>query len=394
MSATLAACLTPPGRGALATLGLLGPGAWPAARALFRRRSGAELPAEPEAGRFWLGRAGADVGDEVVLAVKRAGPAPWLEVHCHGGREVVAYLLELLRGQGLTVCDWRAFVAATEDDPLRAAAASALAEALTSRTAAILLDQYQGALGRALDDVLAALDRGDAAALALLTELSGRAALGRRLTQPWRVAVAGAPNVGKSSLVNALAGYQRSVVSPTPGTTRDVVTVRTALDGWPVELADTAGLRGGGGDLEAQGMERARQELAEADLCLWVFDASAAPVWPEGERKNLHLVVNKIDLPPAWDLERAAGAARVSALAGTGLGELTVALAGWLVPQPPASGAAVPFTQRLCDGIEAARRSLEEGRTDEARAAVAVLRREKGAESEGVEPSRPYGRAL
>ena len=70
--------------------------------------------------------------------------------------------------------------------------------------------------------------------------------VGLRLVSGWRVVLAGRPNVGKSRLLNALAGYERAIVDPTPGTTRDVVTVRTALDGWPVELADTAGLRDAG----------------------------------------------------------------------------------------------------------------------------------------------------
>src|SRR5207244_11945531 len=101
-----------------------------------------------------------------------------------------------------------------------------------------------GAVGPAVDAARAALRRGDAMeAGRLLDELARYAGVGRHLTAPWRVAVAGAPNVGKSSLVNALAGYQRSVVAPTPGTTRDVVTALLAIDGWPVELADTAGLR-------------------------------------------------------------------------------------------------------------------------------------------------------
>ena len=82
--------------------------------------------------------------------------------------------------------------------------------------------------------------------------------------------VAGAPNVGKSSLVNALAGFQRSVVSEIAGTTRDVVSVQLAFDGWPVELTDTAGLREAEG-LEAEGVARANRALAEADLVLWVW---------------------------------------------------------------------------------------------------------------------------
>src|SRR5262249_21504979 len=154
----------------------------------------------------------------------RAGPVPWLELHCHGGREVVRLFLELLEARGVRACSWQELDRLTADDPLQAQAAAALASALTSRTASILLDQQQGAFRRAAEAVRAALQRGERdEACPLVAELERHTSLGRRLTAPWRVAVAGAPNVGKSSLVNALAGYQRSIVSAVPGTTRDVV---------------------------------------------------------------------------------------------------------------------------------------------------------------------------
>jgi tRNA modification GTPase len=359
---TRVACLTPPGRGAIATLGLHGPQAWEATRQLFRTRGGAELPGTPSAGRFWLGRLGTEVADEVVLAVKQAEPVPWLEVHCHGGHEAVRLLLDLFQSRGLIACSWEDFLRHTDADPLRSAAAIALARAPTVRTAAILLDQYRGAFAAALADILASLDRNDAAAAAArLDELARYAPLGRHLTAPWRVTVAGAPNVGKSSLVNALAGYQRSIVAPTPGTTRDVVTVNLAVDGWPVELSDTAGLRASSESLEEAGIQRARESAAEADLCLWVLDASAEPEWPDAGAGAVRLVVNKVDLPPAWDLDRAAGAVRVSAQTGEGLPELCAALSRWLVPDVPPEGVAVPFFDLLCDNVLSAQHLLGTG---------------------------------
>jgi tRNA modification GTPase len=365
------ACLTPPGTAALAVLAVYGPGAWDVVRPLFHPLSSAALPAAPEAGRFWLGRLGDELADEVVLAVKHGPPLPLIELHCHGGREVVRLLLEALTARGCQLCTWQELESALGDDPLRAAAVAALAEARTTRTAAVLLDQYHGALARSLDAVLEALrlQEGGTAGR-LLDDLAGRAALGRHLTAPWRVAVAGAPNVGKSSLVNALAGYQRSVVSASPGTTRDVVTTLIAVDGWPVELADTAGLRDTAGALEEQGIRLAQQAAAAADLCLWVLDASAPPAWPPFASDRLRLVVNKVDLPAAWDLGQAPAALRVSARTGAGLAELVGALAGWLVPQPPPVGVAVPFTPLLCDRIEEARSLCAAGKLAEALAAV------------------------
>jgi tRNA modification GTPase len=360
---TVVACLTPAGRAALATLSLHGPSAWEAVRSLFRTRQGSQLPANPEEGRFWLGRLGADVADDVVVAVKKAEPIPWLEVHAHGGREVVRFLMELFTSRGLRECTWQEFVRRTEGNELCAAAAVALAEARTTRTAAILLDQYQGAFAQAVAAIRAALDRGeDGKASTQLADLANRASLGRHLTTPWHVVVAGAPNVGKSSLVNALAGYPRSVTSATPGTTRDVVTIGIAVDGWPIELADTAGQRMADSELEEEGIRRARETIAEADLCLWLLDGSAEPVWPEEKAGPVRMIINKTDLPAAWDWSRAIDALHVSARTGKGLDGLCAALSRWLVPNPPPPGAAVPFTPELANWVEEAQRNLAAGR--------------------------------
>jgi tRNA modification GTPase len=354
---TWVACLTPPGRGAIATLGLHGPDAWGAVRRFFRSRKG-ELPATPQAGHFRLGRLGEEMHDEVVLAVKCAEPACWLELHSHGGREVVRYLHDLFVTHGLRPCSWQDFLRLTSADPLQSAAAAALAEAPTARTAAILLDQYHGALGRALQTIESHRERGDLlTARSIAEELARFAPLGRHLTTPWRVAIAGAPNVGKSSLLNALAGYQRSIVAATPGTTRDLVTVRLAIDGWPVEFVDTAGLRDSTEALEGQGIEQARYAVNAADLCLWVVDGSVEPVMPVGITTRTLLVVNKCDLLPAWPYPLA-GEMAVSARTGTGIAELSAAVAAALVPAPPSSGEAVPFTPELIANVESLRQRL------------------------------------
>jgi tRNA modification GTPase len=240
------------------------------------------------------------------------------------------------------------------DDPIQAEAAIALAEASTTRTASVLLDQHHGALRRAIEGVQETARRHDAAEAARLSgELLRHVPLGLHLTTAWRVAVVGAPNVGKSSLINALAGYQRSVVAPTPGTTRDLVTTQLAIDGWPVELIDTAGLRGAAEGIEAEGIGLALDAVRSADLRLWIMDASADPAWPSFAAEQVRLVINKIDLPAAWDLGQAGGATNLSALTGIGIEELCRCLGRWLVPDPPPPGAAVPFTARLAEQIKA-----------------------------------------
>jgi tRNA modification GTPase len=158
-----------------------------------------------------------------------------------------------------------------------------------------------------------------------------------------------------------------------PGTTRDVVTTTIALDGWPVELADTAGLRADAADLEGEGIARARTAAASADLCLWVLDAAADPVWPGVPHERVLLVVNKTDLPAAWDVSQAAGAVSVSARTGAGLPELCETIVRRLVPHVPADDDAVPFTPELCDAVQEVVAHLTAGRIDEGRRVLLAL---------------------
>lgn len=363
---TLAAVLTPAGHGAIATLALWGPDAWGVVRDLFRPRGLEQLPETPEPGRLWLGEFGSQVVDQVVVSAGQRRQLPWVEVHCHGGPEVIRLLLDTIQSRGVRITSWKDLERGSTSSPLRALAASALSAAQTVRTAAILLDQHAGALDDALAALLTAWKQGDRAAVErLLGALVRYAPVGRHLTTPWRVVVAGAPNVGKSSLVNALAGFQRCIVSATPGTTRDLVTTTIALDGWPVELVDTAGLRDDASNLEAAGIGRARAAAAGADVVVWVLDAAAPPVWPD-DPTAVHCVVNKVDLPAAWDLSEAKEALHVSAATGAGLAGLCQALTTLLVPEPPPPGAAVPFTSEMCARMETAWQTWKAGRPDEA----------------------------
>jgi tRNA modification GTPase len=207
------------------------------------------------------------------------------------------------------------------------------------------------------------------------------------------VVLAGATNVGKSSLINALAGYERAIVSPQPGTTRDVVTTRTAIAGWPVQLCDTAGLREAADALESAGVALAAGALMDADLVIVVHDASAVEAPEEGDRhillrglrttiaamvpgqspvvaalpaqvRLLH-VHNKMDLVDASGRRAFASVAGIatSAVTSEGLPELVEAIARALVPLEPAPGAAVPFTVEQVAVLEAAREAV--GRQDQ-----------------------------
>ncbi len=357
--------LTPPGRGAIATLLVEGPGAGECVESQFRSARGIALrdcPAE----RLLYGRFGPLPGEEVVVRC-RSGQS--IEIHCHGGDAAVARIAGLLRRAGAAVIAWPAWARSHYDDPITAAAHLALADARTERTAAILLDQYRGALRQAWEEIRTALAQGDLSRTGELIEtLLARATIGRHLVQPWRVVLAGEPNVGKSSLINALLGYQRTIVHPMPGTTRDVVTAITAVDGWPLEFCDTAGLRRSAHPLEQAGVQRAQERLAMADLALLVFDISR-PWSKADETLRQHfpaamLVHNKSDLVAAGGTgETPVPRTRppgiiVSALTGTAIPGLLEAVVHRLVPQPPAPGSAIPFTAELVARLESAREAL------------------------------------
>jgi tRNA modification GTPase len=299
------------------------------------------------------------VGEGVVVC--RMAPQR-VEVHAHGGRAAVANIVASLVSVGCQEIAWQDWLQAVESNAVAAEARVALAEARTERAAAILLDQYRGALARAVEEISQDLHAGRMQnASQQLDQLLDRAPLGLHLTRPWRIVLAGRPNVGKSSLINALVGYQRAIVHDQPGVTRDVVTAATALDGWPVELADTAGVRESDDPLEAAGVARTRDVLQTADVVALVFDATQD--WTADDAALLAakpgalVVHNKCDLPSIAASGRPAGI-HVSAVTGLGLEELKHAMTARMTPDPPWPGAAVPFTVRQVGLLREAQRHL------------------------------------
>jgi tRNA modification GTPase len=243
------------GARAVATVAVCGQGAVAAVARRFTAIGGQPL-ADFAVGRVVFGRFRTHAGTEEELVVGLVGRDE-VEIHCHGGSAAVAAAVGALVAEGceLTTPDY--WANQTQDDPLSAAALLALACARTEKTAAVLLDQYRGALRSAIRSIERQLDDSDtSAANAATAMLIERSDFGLHLVQPWKVVLVGRPNSGKSSLLNAIVGYERAIVFSQPGTTRDVLTAGTALDGWPVELADTAGLREPGDELEAEGVAR------------------------------------------------------------------------------------------------------------------------------------------
>jgi tRNA modification GTPase len=361
--------LTPPGRGALAVVGVVGEGAVPLIDRLFRPRSGRPLTERPEGslcfGR-WLpggGASGDSAPGEDLVVVKRR--ADLVEVHCHGGlaasTAVIASLVGAESAREVPWTDWLRLAGAT---PIEVEAHAALARAGGPRAAQILSRQLAGGLDDAFAQLTACEAAGDhATAEALRARLRRAARVGLRLDRPWRVVLAGPVNAGKSSLVNALAGHARSLVSSEPGTTRDLVETRLVLGGWEVDLVDTAGLRdapvpdGSGpaiGAIEQEGIARALAAQTDADLVLRIIAADTDPTFAVAAASPSDLLVlTKCDLPAAAVCSPDAfprAVIRTSAVTGVGIDLLADRIVAALVPEersdPTLLDGAVPFTPR------------------------------------------------
>ncbi len=338
--------LTPPGRGAVAVVLVRGARA---AQTLgeFFHGSARLAPGRFTTGRIYHGHWNNACGEEVLLC--RCDPVSF-EVHCHGGVAAVGQIVDDLRRQGAQRSDGGSSAAPDPHESLEQAALRTLAAARTERVANILLDQWHGALRRELQTAYEELVTANLAnPLERLRKLAAQRAAGLHLTTPFTVALAGRPNVGKSSLLNALAGFERAIVFDAPGTTRDVLELETAIDGWPVQLTDMAGLRETPDPVESSGVQAAREHLQTVDLVVLVLDGSQ-PLTAEDHALHVQfphalVVRNKSDLIADTPQPSAADGLCVSALGGEGIPALLEAISRRLLAHPPAAGEAVPFCQ-------------------------------------------------
>lgn len=370
------AVLTPLGRGAVATVRWCGPADFvdEAARPLFRAASGQSLSAQP-LHRIVYGQWGTAATEDVVVCRTAEDE---LEIHCHGGVAAVRRIAGDLVAAGAREISW--YVQQTErTSGLEAELQTALSRASTRRTAEILLEQLtEGLLARARSwRTLNWTDDDRRRAAEAIDEMLRCESFGRHLVEPWRIVLTGRPNVGKSSLINTLLGYQRAIVFDQPGTTRDVVTGETAFEGWPVVLADTAGLRETDEQLEAVGVARARKAAAGADLVLVLIDVSQSAT-PEdyallAGHPEAVIVAHKTDLPDRWGAPWPAGAQPVSSVTGAGVTELQRHLIARLIPETPPPGAALPVTARQAGLLRVMSTALRQPTADAWSAAIEAL---------------------
>lgn len=296
-----------------------------------------------------------------------------VEVHCHGGTAICQAILDVLAKAGATVVDSHAWPS-ERNCPIAAAAETDLLTTTTDKSAGILLDQMNGALAAAIRILLDDLTRQNlVSAESRMDQLQRWLPLGARLIVPWQVVFAGPPNVGKSSLMNCVTGRNDSIVHVQAGTTRDWVDSRTAIGGWPVSIADTAGIRKGGDAIESEGIRRAQELIQTTDLIVLVIDATMGiqtlheQVVRES-RAPVLLAWNKSDLPSAASLpteselaQKTRGIFATSALQRTGIERLISAMGQQLVPTEPPPGEAVPFRPEHRAAIQDAAQRLKLG---------------------------------
>ncbi len=402
VSDTIAAISTPPGEGAIALVRVSGANAIEVADKIFH---GKELPSEFEPRVQHLGEIFGpedQLVDQVVLSIHHA-PASYtgedlIEISCHGGTLISAKVLEACLRAGARPArpgefTERAFLNG-KMDLTQAEAVIDLIRAKTDLALRSATEQLEGRLGaqiRKIRDELVELlahinasidfpeegvtpDEGETlrARLDLIRDeiaaLLATADQGRILREGVRVVIYGATNAGKSSLLNRLLGYDRVIVSDTHGTTRDTIEETVNLNGVPIRLLDTAGLRTSTSELEREGIARTEKSLQLADLRLHIADRnSPKPADFEACNRDLNeiVVLNKGDLPEKGDWKDF-HALRISCLTGEGLPELRTEILTRIAKQnlKPESPLAINARHRDC--LRRALESCDRGATAQA----------------------------
>lgn len=400
---TIVAIATPPGRGGIGIVRLSGV----EAQAIARRLTTHASAFAPRHATLTMARAVGEGGggtlDHVIVTYFPA-PASYtgddvVEISAHGSPVVLRAIVSAAVECGARLAEpgeftLRAFVNG-RIDLMQAEAVADLIDAVTPLQARTAFDQLNGTLTReiqaidaALFDLIARLEasvdfpeegyhfidpRSVTQAIGSVAARTGAllasARKGRLIRDGFQVAIVGEPNVGKSSLFNALVGAERAIVTEIPGTTRDLVSETIDLLGLRLTLVDTAGARETGDLIEAEGVSRSRQAAMAADLVLIVVDASRAEafqadIFADANIQRRLIVANKVDLPTVW---RPTGAIAVSSATGHGLDELRQRIALSLDVDPLTDRPEITnirhiaLVQRSHDSLVRAQRAAEEG---------------------------------
>jgi len=390
---TIAAIATPPGRGGVGIVRVSGPDAKTIARALTGR-----LP-EPRYATFCIFKNAAGETIDEGIALYFPGPASFtgedvLELQGHGGPVVMDRLLQACLQAGARMAragefSERAFLNG-KIDLAQAEAVADLIEAGSDESARAAMRSLTGEFSREINGINQALielrmyvesaidfpeeeidflseggvEQKLAAIASQLDALFDRCRQGRMLREGITVVLAGAPNAGKSSLMNALAREDTAIVSDIPGTTRDLLREHVHLNGLPVHLVDTAGLRESTDAIEAEGVRRAQAALAQADLVLFLYDdtAAAPDVSKVGVPAGVPViaVANKVDLSGRDPGKCGEDCVAISVKTGAGTDTLIAEIERRVGFQPEATGS-FSARRRHLDALSRARQHLQQG---------------------------------
>lgn len=411
---TIAAIATPPGVGGIAVIRVSGPRAWEVARAVSSPRKPFEAeqrginPTENTVQHTYIVNNNKELIDEVVISFFRA-PHSYTgedvaEISCHGGNISSKRILKLILSLDVRLArpgefTERAFLNG-KLDLAQAEAVAGLIHARTEASARAAVNQLAGKLSETIRemrskilDLLALLEleldfseedvsfqswesrKRDLLDLqGKIKHLTSTFARGRLEREGLRVAIVGAPNAGKSTLLNRIVGDERAIVSPHPGTTRDVVEVHLELGGHEVIFQDTAGLRETSHEIEAIGIDRTRKALSRADIILLLVDSASGAlpgteILSEISSKNALIVLNKCDIVgsesfslPAALYKEGSKHFQISALNGDGVEEVLAELTRRLTVEFETAGDLIITEARHHDALRRAQDALSRAR--------------------------------
>ena len=370
MSQIKFAVATAHGKSAIATVIVQGPNAISLVGQVFRplnRKS--QLAASALSDEFgqivygnWLYQG--QVGEDLIVCVVNS---EHVEIHCHGSIAALEIISQTLIDQGAEQLDRESMADLLAGGRYFGELSRAATKATTTTTAKILLPQKK-LHADFWQTVRSELSSGQGeGATKLLDEYLNWQEFGLALTRPFKIVLCGSPNVGKSSLTNAILGFDRAIVHDIAGTTRDLISEVTAIAGWPVEITDTAGIRNASDGVERQGIEITRQSIKAADLIVLIvdlveFDERELDQQIKNHRPDL-VIGNKSDLSDTtserFDLI-------VSATQRTNLNALMNLMVSRLVPQRPDDNAVIPVTKYHAEIAMKVRKAISEGKLEEA----------------------------
>jgi tRNA modification GTPase len=299
-----------------------------------------------------------------------------VEIHCHGSRAVTAKIAEVLLQLGVQLMsqeDWHNCLTGYQTAIEQAALRRFLA-CESDLSACVLLYQMQGVLRQKLTNIRQTVASEPDVALAHMVQLIETATLGKALVTPPHIAIAGAPNVGKSTLLNLLLGRERAIVDASPGTTRDIISEPLVIQGMRFLLSDTAGIRTTDDMVEQLGVLRSQTLLTQADRVIWVCDAAIPPrPLDQPLSSSAIILVNKSDLA----VNHLAAYRRIfptsiatCALSGDGIKELEEQLLSPFQPFMPHTPAPIVFEKWQEELLANAADALRHGQKNEAMAAI------------------------